>query len=309
METASSKRTIFAAIGANVAIAATKFVTATFTGSSAMLSEAIHSLVDSGNGLLLLLGIRMSQRPADAGHPFGHGKELYFWTLIVAIMIFAVGSGMSMYEGMSHLIHPNPLHNPIWNYIVLGLAILFEGYSWSIAVKEFRLTHQGQDIWRAIHTSKDPTIFTVLLEDSAALLGLLVALVWVYVGNQLESPYLDGVASLVIGGILARVARLLAYESKGLLVGESADAQTVADIRAVTEADPAVERMMPPLTMHLGPHEILLNLQITFREALSAAEIGAAVDRIEKSIRSRDPDIKRIFIEAESLSGGGRQTS
>lgn len=184
METPSSKRTIFAAIGANVAIAATKFVAATFTGSSAMLSEAIHSLVDSGNGLLLLWGIRMSQQPADAGHPFGHGKELYFWTLIVAIMIFAAGGGMSMYEGISHLFHPNPLHNPIWNYIVLALAMVFEGYSWIVAVKEFQATQQGYSVWRAIHTSKDPTIFTVLFEDSAALLGLLVAFAGVYWGSS-----------------------------------------------------------------------------------------------------------------------------
>ena len=308
MET-TSKKAIFAAIGANVAIAATKFVAAAFTGSSAMLSEAIHSLVDSGNGLLLLLGIRMSRKPADLSHPFGYGKELYFWTLIVAIMIFAVGGGMSMYEGVIHLTHPTPLQNPLWNYIVLGLAIVFEGYSWSVAVKEFRAAGQGQEVWRAIHTSKDPTLFTVLFEDSAALLGLLVALAGVYLGHQLENPYLDGIASVVIGIILAAVAVLLAYESKGLLVGESADTEAVASIRALTEADPAVERVMPPLTMHLGPHEILLNLEIEFHEALTAGEIEAAIDRIEKNIRSRHPDIKRIFIEAESLSGSGRQTS
>ncbi len=307
METAASKRTIVAAMGANVAIAATKFVAAAVTGSSAMLSEGIHSLVDSGNGLLLLLGLRRSQRPADASHPFGHGKELYFWTLIVAIMIFAVGGGMSMYEGISHLLHPNPLHNPLWNYLVLGLAILFEGYSWTVAVREFRGTQQGQGVWRAIHTSKDPTIFTVLFEDSAALLGLLVALVGVYLGHRLENPSLDGVASIMIGGLLAAVAVLLAYESKGLLVGESAGAAVVAHIRAVAEADPAVEWIMPPLTMHLGPHDVLLNLEIKFRDGLSAAEIGAAVERIEHNLRRRDPDIKRIFIEAESLSPAGRQ--
>src|SRR5262245_12990591 len=198
METASSKRTIFAAIGANIAIAATKFVASAFTGSSAMLSEAIHSLVDSGNGLLLLWGIRASQRPADAKHPFGHGKELYFWTLIVAILIFAVGGGMSMYEGISHLFHPNPLRAPIWNYVVLGLAVVFEGYSWTVAVEEFRATQQGPGVWRAVHTSKDPTVFTVLFEDSAALLGLLIALAGVYLGHQLGNPYLDGVASLAI---------------------------------------------------------------------------------------------------------------
>jgi cation diffusion facilitator family transporter len=307
METAASKRTIVAAMGANVAIAATKFVAAAFTGSSAMLSEGIHSLVDSGNGLLLLWGIRRSQRPADVRHPFGHGKELYFWTLIVAIMVFAVGGGMSMYEGISHLAHPNPLRNPLWNYLVLGLAMVFEGYSWTVAVREFRGTQQGQGVWRTIHTSKDPTIFTVLFEDSAALIGLLVAMMGVFLGHQLEDPYLDGVASLMIGGLLAVVAVLLAYESKGLLVGESAAEEVMAHIRAVTETDPAVEWVMPPLTMHLGPHDILLNLQIKFREELSAAEIGAAVDRIEKNLRSRDPDLKRIFIEAESLAASRRE--
>jgi cation diffusion facilitator family transporter len=304
MGRASSNRTIFAAIGANVAIAVTKFVAAAFTGSSAMLSEGIHSLVDSGNGMLLLWGIHASQRPADTRHPFGHGKELYFWTLIVAIMIFAVGGGMSIYEGISHLFRPSPLRDPIWNYVVLGLAVVFEGYSWSVAVREFGGTQRGRGVWRAVRNSKDPTIFTVLFEDSAALLGLLVALAGVYLGHQLENPYLDGTASIVIGGILAGVAVLLAYESKGLLVGESADAATLASIRAVTEADPAVERIMPPLTMHLGPHEILLNLEIKFHEGLSAAEIGAAVERLERSIRRRDPDIKRIFIEAESLATG-----
>jgi cation diffusion facilitator family transporter len=308
METHSSKRAIFAAIGGNLAIAVTKFVAAAFSDSSAMLSEGIHSLVDTGNGLLLLLGIRLSQRPADARHPFGHGKELYFWTLIVAILIFAVGGGMSMYEGITHISHPNPLTNPLWNYVVLGLAMVFEGYSWSVALREFRVAQREQELWRAVHTSKDPTIFTVLFEDSAALLGLVVALVGVYLGHRLQNPYLDGAASIAIGVILAAVAVLLAYESKGLLVGESASAQAVASIRRVTESDPAVERVGPLLTMHLGPHEVLLNIEIQFRQSLSAAEMEAAIDRVESVIRGQHPDVKRIFIEAESLAARGRET-
>jgi cation diffusion facilitator family transporter len=164
MESASSKTVIVAAVGANLAIAATKFVAAAFSGSSAMLSEGIHSLVDTGDGLLLLLGMRLSRRPPDLNHPFGHGKELYFWTLIVAIVIFAVGGGMSSYEGMTHLRHPTPLENPLWNSVVLGLAIVFEGYSWGVAIRAFRTAQRGQKVWRAIRTSKDPTTFTVLLE-------------------------------------------------------------------------------------------------------------------------------------------------
>ena len=307
MEPGTSKKTIFAAIGANLAIAATKFVAA-FSGSSAMLSEGIHSVVDTGNGLLLLLGIRLSRRPADPTHPFGYGKELYFWTLIVAIMIFAVGGGMSMYEGISHLRHPHPLEDPIWNYVVLGLAVVFEGYSWSVAFREFRVGQRGRRMWRAIHASKDPTTFTVLVEDSAALLGLLVAIVGISVSYTLEQPAVDGLASLAIGVILAAVAVLLAYESKGLLVGESADRQAVASICALAEADPAVARVQPPLTMHLGPHEVLLNLEVSFRRGLSAAAVVAAIDRLEAAIRSRHPDVTRIFIEAESVAEGGRET-
>jgi cation diffusion facilitator family transporter len=230
METHSSKKVIFAAIGGNLAIAVMKFVAAAFNGSSAMLSEGIHSLVDPGNGLLPLLGFRLSRQPADASHPFGYGKDLYFWMLIVAVLIFAVGGGMSMYEGISHLFHPNPLTNPLWNYVVLGSAIVFEGFVWVIAFKAFRAVQGGQSLWQAVRTSKDPTTFAVLFEDTAALLGLLVALLGVYFGHQFDNPYLDGTASIVIGLILAVVAMLLAYESKGLLVGESADTQAVAGI-------------------------------------------------------------------------------
>jgi cation diffusion facilitator family transporter len=308
METHSSKKAIFAAIGGNLAIAIMKFVAAAFSGSSAMLSEGIHSLVDTGNGLLLLLGIQQSQKPADASHPFGYGKELYFWTLIVAVLIFAVGGGMSMYEGISHLWHPNPLTNPLWNYVVLGLAIVFEGAVWVIAFKAFRAVQGEQSMWQAIRASKDPTTFAVLLEDTAALLGLLVALLGVYFGHRLDNPYLDGTASIVIGVILAVVAVFLAYESKGLLVGESADTQAVASIRALAEADPAIERVMPPLTMHMGAHDVLLNLQIQFRQGLSATEVEAAVDRLETAIRRQHPDVKRIFIEAGSLSASARQS-
>lgn len=309
MASASSKKAVFAAIGGNFAIAVTKFIAAFITGSSAMLSEGIHSLVDTGNGLLILFGISKSQKPADATHPFGHGKELYFWTLIVAILIFAVGGGMSLYEGVSHVRHPVPLKDPMWNYLVLGFAVVFEGFAWAVAYKEFRRVKGDRNIWKAVRASKDPTIFTVLFEDSAAMLGLVVAFVGIFLGHQLNNPYLDGVASIVIGLILGVVAVLLAYESKGLLVGEGADRETVESIWRLAEADQGVQQVMPPLTMHFGPQEILLNLDIKFHSGLSAAEIEAAVDRIESAIRSKHPDVKRIFIEAESLTATRRDAA
>jgi cation diffusion facilitator family transporter len=306
MASASSKKAVYAAIGGNFAIAVTKFIAAAITGSSAMLSEGIHSLVDTGNGTLILFGIRKSRKPADESHPFGYGKELYFWTLIVAILIFAVGGGMSIYEGANHLAHPTHLSDPEWNYVVLGLAVVFEGYAWSVAFKEFQRTNKDRNLWRAVKSSKDPTVFTVLFEDSAAMLGLIVAFCGIALGQLLDNPYFDGTASILIGLILAVVAVLLAYESKGLLVGEGADKATVDSIRRIAEADGGVERVMPPLTLHFGPEEILLNLDIKFRKGLSAEEIEAAVDRLESAIRKQHPSIKRIFIEAESIAATRR---
>lgn len=285
----------------NLAIAATKFVAAAFTGSSAMLSEGIHSLVDTGNGGLLLLGVRMSKRPPDATHPFGHGKELYFWSLIVAILIFALGGGMSVYEGVIHIAHPNQVKDPTWNYVVLGFAIIFESGSLYFALKAFRKEMGQQGVLRTIHASKDPTTFTILFEDTAALLGLLVALVGIFLGHALNNPYLDGAASITIGAILGVVAGFLAYESKGLLIGEGVDRQTLNSIRKIAREDPAVVKVRKALTMHFGPHDVLLTLDIQFREELTAAEISAAVDHLEKKLRDQHPEIKHIFIEAKSL--------
>src|SRR4051794_25529644 len=202
MAAATSKAAVYAAIAGNLAIAVTKFIAAFVTGSSAMLSEGIHSVVDTGNGLLLLLGIRRSRKPPDPNHPFGHGKELYFWTLIVAILIFAVGGGMSLYEGLVHLRHPSELKDPTWNYLVLAVAAAVEGFAWSVAYRHLRKSGGRRNLWSAIRASKDPTTFTVLFEDSAALLGLLVAFLGVYLGHRLHNPYLDGAASVVIGVIL-----------------------------------------------------------------------------------------------------------
>lgn len=266
-----------------------------------MLSEGIHSVVDTGNELVLLYGMRRSQRPPDDNHPFGHGQELYFWTLIVAILIFAIGGGMSIYEGITHIIHPHVIEDPTWNYAVLGIAIVFEGMSWVIAFKEFLPSVGERNIWQAIHASKDPTIFTVLFEDSAALLGLVVAFLGVFLGHTLQNPYFDGAASIVIGAILAVVAVLLAYESRGLLIGERADRNTINYVRSVVQSDPAVVSVVQLLTLHFGPHSILLNLEIQFQPDLTIEAVSQAIERIEKGICSQHPEITNIFIEAKSF--------
>lgn len=304
-----SRKAIYAAIFGNLAIAISKFIAAYFSGSSAMIAEGIHSLVDSGNGGLLLLGIRLSQRPPDDAHPFGHGKEIYFWALVVAMLIFAGGGGISMYEGVKHLMDPKPLGDPTWNYVVLALAVVFEGYALMVAYKAFRAVSGQRGIWAEIKASKDPTTFTVLFEDAAALLGLVTAGLGIYLGHLFNNPYFDGAASVLIGIILAMVAVFLGYESKGLLVGEGADASTLKRIRAVAEADPAIERVQRPLTMYFGPDTVLLTLDVEFRPKLPLTEIIASVDRIETTLRSEYPVIKHIFIEADSLSDSLKKNS
>jgi cation diffusion facilitator family transporter len=298
--TGESKFAIFAAIIANLAIAITKFVAAFFSGSSAMLSEGIHSLVDTGNGALLLLGIRRSQKPADPQHPFGHGKELYFWSLIVAILIFALGGGMSVYEGVTHLSHAE-LHDPTWNYAVLGIAFVFEGASSFFAFKAFRKEMHGQGIVASIRASKDPASFTVLFEDSAAMLGLVVAFLGVWLSHVFKNPYLDGVASIVIGVILAVVAIVLTYETKGLLIGESVDPQTLEEVCAIARADEVVDEVRKSLTMHFGPSDVLLTLDIQFKRDISAQDVAQAINRIEAKIREQHPEIRHIYIEAKAL--------
>jgi cation diffusion facilitator family transporter len=299
--------TVYGAITANLVIAIAKFVAAFVTGSSAMLSEGIHSVVDTGNELLLLLGIRRSGRPADAMHPFGYGQELYFWSLIVAILLFGLGGGMSIYEGISHLQHPAEIRDPSWNYAVLAIAFVAEGASLTIALRKLlERRRSGETLWQTLRASKDPTVFTVVAEDSAALMGIGVAFLGVLLGHRLQNPYIDGAASVVIGLILASVAVFLVYETRDLLVGESAESEAVQSIYQLATADPDVISVARPLTMHFGPNEVLLNLDIEFRPELSAEEVTAAVDRLEANIRQKRPKVKRIFIEAESLKRPGQ---
>jgi cation diffusion facilitator family transporter len=309
---ASSRKAIIAAIAGNLAIAVTKFIAAAVTGSSAMLAEGIHSVVDTGNGGLLLLGVRRSRRPADAAHPFGYGSELYFWTLIVAVLVFALGGGVSIREGIEHLKHPRPPENPAVNYVVLLLAFLFESGSWLVAYREFGKARGGRGLWEAIKGSKDPATFAVLLEDTAAVLGLVIAFVGLVLVERLGNPVFDGAASIAIGAVLCVTALVLLRETKGLLMGESADPEVVEGIRALARAHPAVIQAEAPLTMHMGAQDILVNLNVQFRPELGAGDVEQAVDTLEAAIRERYPEVTRIFVEAESLvvparsrSGGG----
>ena len=306
-EHGESKFVIYGAICSNVGIAVSKYAAALVTGSSAMLAEGIHSTVDSCDSLLLLVGLHRSERPADEGHPFGHGKELYFWTLLVAVLIFGVGGGMGVYEGITHLLHPEPLNDPFWNYVVLGVGVLLEGTSFVIAVRNFlKSKAEGVSIFRAIRRGKDPTVFTVMFEDAAALLGLLFAFLGVFLGHLLDNPYLDGSASIAIGLLLGCVAAWLAAESKGLLVGEAALPNEVAAIEKAARDDPAVTRARRPVTMYLGPRSILVGLDVNFDDALTADRIEEAVRRLEEAVKKAVPKVTHVYIEARSLTRGDR---
>ncbi|NOV26736.1 cation diffusion facilitator family transporter [Cupriavidus necator] len=301
-----SRIAVYGAIAANVAIAITKFVVAGVTGSSAMLSEAIHSTVDTGNELLLLVGMARSRRPADAMHPFGYGKELYFWSLMVAVLLFSVGGGISAYEGVLHMLEPAPLTDPHWNYIVLGFAMVFESISLGIALRAFAREKGTQSFWQALRNSKDPTTVTVLAEDATALAGLVIAALGVYASHRLDMPVLDGAASLLIGLLLAGVATLLIVQSRSLLVGEGIDKAMALAMRRIVLDDPAVLSAGMPLTMHLGPAEVLVTLDVQFHPETVANGAAGAIDRIERHIRAQFPQVSRIFIEARLMTAGVR---
>ncbi|MBN1193663.1 MAG: cation transporter [Coriobacteriia bacterium] len=299
-----SKTAVIAAVLGNLIIAVIKFVAAGITGSSAMISEGIHSLVDTGNGGLLLFGMKRAKEPADEQHPFGHGKALYFWGLVVAVSIFGIGGGMSLYEGIAHIRHvaPEAIHaDPTANYIVLAIAMLVEGGSFSVAMKQFRKAKGSKGSWQFIRESKDPSLYTVVLEDSAAMLGLIFAFLGVFFGHLFQNPYLDGAASIAIGLLLMGVAFVLAFETKGLLLGEGVDAVVLADIRKRVEADPSVDRAGDILTMYMGPHELLVNLGVGFVPGTTAEQMHEAIRRIEADLSGAYQECTRVYIEAESL--------
>ena len=303
-----SKKVIDAAGAANLAIAVSKFAAFAITGSGAMLAEAFHSTADTGNELLLLVGLNRSSRPPDRQHPFGHARELYFWGFVVALSIFAVGGGLSVYEGITRVLQPPPLEDPTWNYIVLGLAAAFEGYSWSVALRNVnRRRENGESFIHAVHTSKDPSVFTVLVEDSAALTGLAIAFLGVLLSHVFNSPVLDAVASILIGLVLIAAATALGIETAGLLVGEGADQRTIDSVCRIIGDDPSVNAISNVLTMQLGPEEVLLVADVSFLPQLGTRELEKTVDRIEQKIQKNDPHVKRIYFEAGSLSSRSKQ--
>ncbi len=300
MAASGSKKVIFAALAGNGLIAITKFAAAAYTGSSAMLSEAIHSVVDTGNQGLLLYGMKRARKPPDEHHPFGYGSEIYFWSFVVAILIFGVGAGVSFYEGVQKLLHPHPITSPFVNYLVLAAAMVFEAVAWWIAYKEFGRVRGNMGLFEAVQRSKDPTIFTVLFEDTAAMLGLVVAFIGVAAADFYGLDWADGAASVAIGVILAGTAALLAYETKGLLIGEAAGRRVILGIRRILNSAPAVNRINEMRTMHLAPNDILLALSLDFHDNLKVAEVEETIGRIERDIKARYPEIRRLFIEVQS---------
>jgi len=297
-----SRKVIYAAIVANLGIATAKFIVAALTGSAAMMAEGIHSAVDTGNELLLLLGERNSARPADQRHPFGYGKELYFWALIVALSVFSLGGGLSIYHGIEALRHPEPLQDPMWNYVVLGVSALFEGYSWNVSRKELnRVRKPGASLWRTVRASKDASVFTVFIEDSAALIGLAIAGLGIFLGHLFDNPYFDPAASVLIGLLLVGAAFTLARETGALLVGESIGIDATARVRNIFEQDPAIIKVGALQSMTLGPDEALLTAEVRFRRGMRIDEVEQAIARLEAALAAAYPQIRHVYFESGAL--------
>jgi cation diffusion facilitator family transporter len=298
---------LYGALLANVGIAIAKFVAAAISGSSSMLTEGVHSLVDSGNQLLLLYGQAKAKRSPDASHPFGYGRELYFWAFVVAILIFAVGAGVSIYEGWMHIAQPEPLRDPTINYVVLGVAVLLEGTSWAIAVREFNGKRGASSWWQSIRRSKDPAGFIVLFEDSAALIGLGIAGAGVWASHHYADPRIDGVASIAIGLILACVAILLAREAKGLLIGESADPAIVAVVWAILDKRPQISAVNHVRTIHTAPDAVFVAISADFVDDLPMGEAESLIEDIEREMKARVPELTSIYIRPEKQADAIRQ--
>ncbi|HXJ54061.1 MAG TPA: cation diffusion facilitator family transporter [Burkholderiales bacterium] len=296
-----TRRAVVAAVAGNLAIAATKFIAAAFSGSAAMLAEAIHSLVDTGNGALMLYGVHRSRKPPDPEHPFGYGHELYFWTLVVGMLVFALGGGMSIVTGAMHLSNPAPPENPGGSYAVLACAAVFEGVSWVYGFKAFHAERRGRGILETIHLTKNPATFAVLLEDSAALAGLVLAFLGIYLSGVPGSAWLDGASSILIGLLLCVVALVMVYESKGLLIGEGVEKRTLDALREMIRADPEVDHVDNLTTIYLGPDEILLAIELRFAAQATTLEIRGALARLKRVIQARYPKMRRIYVDSGAI--------
>lgn len=301
MAKSNSKLVVVAALTGNLLIAITKFAAAMMTSSSAMLSEGIHSMVDVGNQVLLLIGLSRSQKEATPSHPYGYGKELYFYSFVVAILLFAFGGGLSIYEGIKHLSHPTSIDSVYINYIVLLFAFLFEGCAWYVAFKEFKKSTKRFHWFHSVNRAKDPAIIVVLLEDTAAMLGLIVAIIGITVSHFFNLPMIDAIASILIGSILLIVAIWLAVESKSLLVGEAANPEVIQKIKELVVKNNEIDGVRNIMTMHMGPDQILLNLQVDFNENLSSTDVEVAISDMENLIKSNITEVKWIFIAAKSF--------
>lgn len=304
MAAGGSNIAIYGAIGANILIAVSKFIAAGFTGSSAMMAEGIHSLVDTGNGLLLLLGIKKSKQKPDKMHPFGYGKEVYFWSFVVSVLIFSLGGGFALYEGIHAIQDPHIIQDPTWNYVVLAAAILFEGTALFVALKTFNKSRKKKrNLVKNIIKSKDAATFAVIIEDTAAVTGLAIALLGVFLSQELNNPYIDGIASVVIGILLLSVATFLAHESKGLLLGESATPETISEIEKILSRNINIKDWNLPQTMHFGPNNVLLVVEIDLVDNLNLEQAERTMDSLRLEIKHKQPKIKQVYIQTTDLEG------
>jgi cation diffusion facilitator family transporter len=298
-----SKRAVVAGFVGNLLITISKFVAAALSGSAAMLAEAIHSLIDTGNGALMLWGMRASRKPPDQDHPFGYGHELYFWSLLVGMIVFGLGGGMSVVSGVFHILNPRAPDNVGLSYGVIAIAAVFEGASWYFGLKAFSKERRGRGIVETIKRTKDPTSFSVLLEDSAALAGLALAFLGIFLSVRLDAPWLDGAASVAIGVLLCAVAWVMVYESKGLLVGEGVEKKTLERVRAIVKGDKDVVALDKLLTLYLSPNELLVAAEVRFRSEMTVEELRVAIARVREAIQGEYPRVKRFFIDATAIGG------
>ncbi len=299
MASQESSRVVIAALVGNVLVATTKFAAALITGSSAMMSESVHTAADTGNELLLLYGLRRAARPADADHPFGHGRELYFWSFVVALLVFALGAGVSIYEGVSHVLHPVAITNPGVNYAVLVVALVFESGSWWVAFGEFRSAKGDIGYLEAVRQSKDPATFIVLAEDTGAIVGILIAFLGNVAAQLLDRPVFDGAASIAIGALLGLTALILARETKGLLIGEPARSELVSSICRMAREHAGVESSNGLFTVHLGPRQVLAVLSVEFQETLTAPEVEFIVADLEDQVRKVHPEVVSVLVKPQ----------